>query len=80
MGSSIRTIVLAGMAALGIYLGYKFLIPEDVKAKIKGAAEKGIEFGLDMHDKVKGGDAGDEQDRIKANQNFVANQWEQAGF
>ena len=80
MISSIRTIVLTGLAALGIYLGYKYLIPEGVKDTIKSAAQKGVEFGLDVHDKVKGSAEVDEQSRIASNQAFVADQWKQAGF
>ena len=80
MISSIRTIVLTGLAALGIYLGYKYLLPEGTKEAIKNAAKKGVEFGLDMHDKVTGTAAVDEQSRIESNQAFVADQWKQAGF
>ena len=80
MGSSIRTIILAGIAALGIYLGYKYLLTPQAKENIKNAAQRGVQFGLDMHDKVKGSAEVDEQSRIESNQAFVADQWKQAGF
>ena len=80
MLKGIGRVVAAGIvAAIGIVV-YKYVLTPQAKDSIKDVAKKGVQFGLDVHETITGRKEKEEEDRVRANQQFVASEWEKAGF